>query len=70
MPTHFITIITLVFLLMPLAAAARGIDEGEQLAMAVVADEETEFIDEFAFLEDAGGEELRRVVTVYLQGSF
>jgi outer membrane receptor for ferrienterochelin and colicin len=44
--------------MMPFWAFAGGLQDGEQVAMAVAGDEEMELIDEFAFLEDAGMIEL------------
>ena len=49
---------TILAVMMPLWVFAGGPANGEQLAMAVVDDEELELIDEFAFLEDAGMIEL------------
>jgi len=51
-------VITVIFLLTTPTAFAQDLDDRKRLAMAAVSDEEEEFIDEFAFLEDAGMVEL------------
>ena len=58
MRTSSRSVITVIFLLTTLTASAQDLDGKRRLAMAVVSDEEEEFIDEFAFLEDAGMVEL------------